>query len=318
MDLRRVFVAGKTGMVGSAITRVLSKNPSIRLVTPSREDLDLTRQQDVDAFFKENRPQEVYLAAAKVGGIYANNTYPAEFILKNLQIQTNVISSALASGVKRLLFLGSSCIYPKFAPQPISEDSLLSGKLERTNEPYAIAKIAGLKLCESINRQFGAELEIDYRAVMPTNLYGPGDNYHPQDSHVIPALIHRFHSARKNGLKEVVVWGTGKALREFLYVDDLAAACVLYMETSPGALKDRSLPFINIGSGEEVSIENLVSKVIEVTNYRGKVVFDHAKPDGTPRKILDSRFIRLLGWKPAHSLEDGLIKTYRDYLARGF
>ena len=282
-------------------------------ITMTHSELDLKDQADVHSFFSELRPEYVFLSAARVGGIYANNTYPADFIYDNLMIEANVIHAAFSSGVKRLLFLGSSCIYPKFAPQPMKEEALLTGKLEPTNEPYAIAKIAGIKLCESYNRQHGT----DFRSLMPTNLYGPGDNFHPTDSHVIPALIRRFHEAKEEKRDKVVVWGTGKAMREFLYVDDLADACIFVMNISREQYRSVTSPMcshINCGTGRDSSIKELARLIASVVGFKGEIVFDTSRPDGTPRKLLDISKIKALGWRPETELRYGLEKSYRWYL----
>jgi len=303
-------------MVGSAIVRALQAKGYRRIVTRTRQELELTCQQAVNEFFDSERIDQVYLSAAKVGGIYANNTYPAAFIYENLTVQSTVIHAAHAHGVQRLLFLGSSCIYPKLATQPIAEDALLTGLLEPTNEPYAIAKIAGIKLCESYNRQYGR----DYRSVMPTNLYGPGDSYHPENSHVIPALIRRFHEAKVRRTPEVAIWGTGTALREFLYVDDLAAASVHVMELDYDRYAAAVRPMqshLNVGSGFEVSIAQLARTVSSVVGYDGAITFDSTKPDGTPRKLLDSAKLRGLGWHATVDLEQGLRHAYADFQRRG-
>lgn len=309
----KIYVAGHRGLVGSAIVRCLRQKGFDNILTRTHSELDLKDQRAVMAFFRDERPEYVFLAAAKVGGIYANNTYPADFIYDNLMIEANVIHSAFSYGVKRLLFLGSSCIYPKFAPQPMKEEVLLTGKLEPTNEPYAIAKIAGIKLCESYNRQHGT----DFRSLMPTNLYGPGDNFHPTDSHVIPALIRRFHEAKVKNLNEVVVWGTGKARREFLYVDDLADACLFVMQLPLNTYRSVTEPMcshINVGTGFDLSIKELASLIGEVTGFEGKIIFDPSKPDGTPRKLLDTSKIKKLGWEHKTDLKDGLRMTYEWYL----
>lgn len=311
----RVFVAGHRGMVGSAILRRLQALGYRNLLTRTRAELDLRNQAAVEAFFRTERIDEVYLAAAKVGGIHANDTYPAEFIYDNLMIEANVIHAAHWAGVQKLLFLGSSCIYPRLAPQPMREDVLLTGPLEPTNEPYAIAKIAGIKLCESFNRQHGR----DYRSVMPANLYGPGDNYHPTDSHVIPALIRRFHEAKLRGDAEVVVWGTGTPRREFLYVDDLADACVRVMNLPAAewqALVHPMCSHLNVGSGEDHAISEIAALVAEVVGFRGSIRHDVSKPDGVPRKLLDSTKMRSLGWQPRVRLREGLEMAYRDFLER--
>ena len=310
----RIFVAGHRGMVGSAIIRQLSIDCTYEIVTRSRAQLDLMSQADVVNFFQTERIDQVYLAAAKVGGIVANNTYPADFIYENLIIQSNIIHSAHITGVQKLLFLGSSCIYPKLAEQPMSEESLLTGLLESSNEPYAIAKIAGIKLCESYNRQHGR----DYRSVMPTNLYGPNDNYHPENSHVIPGLIRRFHEAKLNNLKEVVAWGTGKPMREFLYVDDMAAACVHVMELKNPIYVENTDPMlshINVGTGADCTIRELVVTIAKVVGYEGTISFDTSRPDGTPRKLMDVSRLKSLGWQYKVSLEDGLTRSYDWFLA---
>lgn len=308
MPANKIFVAGHKGMVGSAIVRHLKKNTSSQIFTATRDEVDLTNQQSVYNFFATNKFDQVYLAAAKVGGIYANNTFPADFLYQNLMIQSNVIESAYQSGVKKLLFLGSSCIYPKLAVQPITEDQLLTGKLEPTNEPYAIAKIAGIKLCESYNRQF----DTDFRSVMPTNLYGPGDNYHPENSHVIPGLIRRFAEARSQGLSKVSIWGTGSPYREFLHVDDMASACVHVMNLQKEhyeSITEPMLGHLNVGSGSEISIKELALLIARLTDFEGDIEFDSSKPDGTPRKMMDSSKLVSSGWKAATELESGLRET---------
>ncbi|WP_018951374.1 GDP-L-fucose synthase [Thioalkalivibrio sp. AKL12] len=313
---QRVFVAGHRGMVGSAICRQLEDWPGVELLTRSHAELDLTDQAAVEAFMRVERPDQVYLAAAKVGGIHANNTYPAEFIRDNLAIQTNVIHGAHIAGVRRLLFLGSSCIYPREAPQPIPEEALLTGPLEPTNEPYAIAKIAGIKLCESYNRQYGT----DYRSVMPTNLYGPGDNYHPENSHVIPGLIRRFHEAKRAGAGHVTVWGSGTPRREFLHVDDMAAACVHVMNLDHVTYAEHTEPMlshINVGTGEDLAIADLARLVARVVGFAGELRFDTSRPDGTPRKLLDVSRLAALGWKARIELEEGLSGAYAEFLERG-
>ncbi|MCG2592016.1 GDP-L-fucose synthase [Ramlibacter sp. XY19] len=304
-------------MVGSAIVRRLlaAGHAPESIVTRTHAELDLTDQAAVRAFFEAERPDQVYLAAAKVGGIHANNTYPADFIYVNLMIQANVVQSSFATGVRKLLFLGSSCIYPKLAPQPMREDALLTGTLEATNEAYAIAKIAGIKLCESYNRQHG----VDYRSVMPTNLYGPGDNYHPENSHVVPALLRRFHEAKLAQAPVVTIWGTGTPLREFLHVDDMAAASVHVMDLDPAIYAQHTQPMlshINVGSGEELSIADLARTVGRVVGYSGDIRFDTTKPDGTPRKLMDSGRLRGLGWTPRVGLAEGLADAYRDFLEK--
>ncbi|CAI9396323.1 MULTISPECIES: GDP-L-fucose synthase [Citrobacter] len=314
MSNKRVYVAGHRGMVGSAICRELGSRNDIELVLRTHEELDLTSQPDVQEFFATTKIDEVYLAAAKVGGIHANNTYPAEFIYENLMIESNIIHSAHLAGVQKLLFLGSSCIYPKLAKQPMQESALLTGILEATNEPYAIAKIAGIKLCESYNRQYGR----DYRSVMPTNLYGMNDNFHPQNSHVIPALMRRFHEAKEQNAPEVVVWGTGTPMREFLYVDDMAAASIYVMELDESVYHkhtDPMLSHINVGTGVDCTIREMAETIATVVGYKGNIVFDASKPDGTPRKLMDVSRLEKLGWKFHYNLKDGLELTYKWYLA---
>jgi GDP-L-fucose synthase len=318
----RIFVAGHRGMVGAAIVRRLAAQgvPEEDIVTRTRAELDLTNQAAVRAFFAQAQIDEVYLAAAKVGGIHANNTRPAEFIYENLIIQANVIDAAFRSGVKKLLFLGSSCIYPRLAPQPMREDALLTGPLEPTNEPYAIAKIAGIKLCESYNRQYGSSHGIDFRSVMPTNLYGPGDNYDLENSHVIPALIRKFHEARVNAASEVVVWGTGTPRREFLFVDDMASACVHVMQLPCSDYEKNTKPMlshINVGYGEDVSIGELAQLVARVVGFDGDVIFDTDRPDGAPQKLLDSTRLNSLGWRPQVDLEEGLRLAYDAFSVSG-
>ena len=315
---QKIYVAGHRGMVGSAIVRNLQAKGYGNIVTRTHAELDLTNQAAVSTFFEKEKPDQVYLAAAKVGGIYANNTFPAQFIYENLMMQNNVIHQAFISGVKKLLFLGSSCIYPKLAPQPMSEDALLTGKLEETNEPYAIAKIAGIKMCESYNRQYGKAHDIDYRSVMPTNLYGPGDNYHPENSHVIPALIRRFHEAKVANSPEVVIWGTGTPKREFLYVDDMAAASVFVMDLDKAIYDQHTEPMqshINVGFGSDVTIAQLAHAVAKATGYQGSINFDPSKPDGAPRKWMDSTKLNQLGWQAKVSLEQGLALAYQDMQA---
>ena len=304
-----VFVAGHRGMVGSAVVRRLQALGYRNILTAGRDVVDLVDQQAVQRFFAARSIDQVYLAAARVGGIHANNTYPAEFIYQNLMIEANLVHAAHAHGVQRLLFLGSSCIYPKLAEQPMREEALLTGLLEPTNEPYAIAKIAGIKLCESYNRQYGR----DFRSVMPTNLYGPGDNYHPENSHVIPALLLRFHEAVQRGDCEVVIWGSGTPRREFLHVDDMAAACVHVMELDEAVLRDHTRPMlshINVGTGEDCTIRELAETVARVTGFTGRLVFDTDKPDGAPRKLLDVSRLAALGWRPQIGLEEGLRDAY--------
>ena len=312
----KIFVAGHKGMVGSAIVRLL-KNQDVEIITKDRIELDLLNQGSVQKFFEHKKIDQVYLAAAKVGGIHANNSYPADFIYENLMVQTNIIHSAFLNGVKKLLFLGSSCIYPKYASQPMKEEELLAGKLEPTNEPYAIAKIAGIKMCESYNRQYGKSRGVDYRSIMPTNLYGPGDNYHPENSHVIPGLIYRFHKAKINNLESVTIWGTGTPMREFLYVDDLAQAAIHVMNVDKKIYDEQmssEISHINVGSEQELTIKELAETIKEVINFKGTINFDSNKPDGATRKLLNSERINKLGFKPKTDLKDGLIKTYQDYL----
>ncbi|HIG9684235.1 TPA: GDP-L-fucose synthase [Klebsiella pneumoniae] len=310
MPKKRVFIAGHNGMVGSALLRQLSKRDDIEIICRGREELDLLDFNSVEAFFASIKIDEVYLAAAKVGGIVANNTYPAEFIYENIVIQNNVIHSAHKFNVNKLMFLGSSCIYPKFANQPIKEDELLQGTLEPTNEPYAIAKIAGIKLCESYNRQYGR----DYRSVMPTNLYGTNDNFHPNNSHVIPALIRRFHEAKAASAEEVQVWGSGKPMREFLHVDDMADASIYVMDLEKSVWESQTNPMlshINVGTGTDCSIKDLARIIADVIGYTGLITFDSTKPDGTPRKLLDVSRLRNLGWNHRIGLEEGLSLTYK-------
>lgn len=310
----RIFVAGHLGMVGSAIVRQLSKHADVILLLAPRSELDLTDGAAVQAYIQLHKPDQIYLAAAKVGGIHANNTYPAEFIADNLAIQSNLIQAAFRGEVRRLLFLGSSCIYPQQAKQPMSEDCLLTGLLEPTNEPYAIAKIAGIKMCESYNRQY----DVDYRCVMPTNLYGENDNFHPQNSHVIPAMMRRFHDAKLSGSGKVVVWGTGKPMREFLYVDDMAAACVHVMSLSHdkfvAAVPNPMSSHINVGTGRDITIAELATTMAKVVGFEGSIEFDTSKPDGTPRKLMDVSRLGSLGWEYSVELEQGLSMTYEWFL----
>lgn len=319
MSNLKVYVAGHEGMVGSAIIRMLKKNKNIRLIIKNKKELNLINQEKVQNFFCKEKPDQVYIAAAKVGGIYANSIYPAEFIYENLMIQSNIINAAFVNEVKKLLFLGSSCIYPKYTVQPIKEEYLLSGLLEPTNEAYAVAKIAGVKMCESYNRQYGISHNIDYRCVMPTNLYGPGDNYHLNNSHVIPALIRKFHEAKINNQSKVIVWGTGKARREFLHVDDLAGACIYIMNLERNifykAIKP-SCSHINVGSKEEFTIAELAKIIKEIVGYIGEIEFDLEKPDGMKRKFLDSKNINNLGWKKEVSLRTGLRQVYKDFKSK--
>ena len=314
---QKIYIAGHRGMVGSAIMRNLQAKGFNNIVTRTHSELNLTNQAAVQAFFAKEKPDQVYLAAAKVGGIYANNTFPAEFIYENLMMQNNVLHQSFLSGVKRLLFLGSSCIYPKLAPQPMSEDALLTGKLEPTNEPYAIAKIAGIKMCESYNRQYGDSHGIDYRSVMPTNLYGPGDNYHPENSHVIPALIRRFHEAKVSNAPEVVIWGTGTPKREFLYVDDMAAASIFVMDLDKSIYDQHTVPMqshINVGFGSDVTIAELAYAVAKATGYQGNISFDPTKPDGSPRKWMDSSRLNKLGWNAQVGMDQGLMQAYAEFV----
>jgi len=315
----RIYVAGHRGMVGSALVRALLQqgHPASHVITRNHAELDLTDQASVRSFFAQEKPDQVYLAAAKVGGIHANNTYPADFIYQNLMIEANVIEAAFRHGVRKLLFLGSSCVYPRLALQPMAEEDLLTGTLEPTNEPYALAKIAGIKLCESYNRQFGASHGVDYRCVMPTNLYGPGDNYHPDNSHVIPALIRRFHAAKTTGDREVAIWGTGRPRREFLYVDDMAAASLHVMNLPPAEYAQHTRPMlshINVGSGRDMTIAELALSVREAVGYSGFMSFDATKPDGVPRKLMDSTRLHRLGWQPQVPLTEGLARAYADFL----
>jgi GDP-L-fucose synthase len=314
-----IYVAGHAGMVGAAILRRLlaDGHPVDRILLRSKAELDLRDQAAVRSFFKEWRPDQVYLAAARVGGIEANNSLPADFIIDNLVIQSNVIEGAFLAGVRKLLFLGSSCIYPRLAEQPMREEALLTGTLEPTNEPYAVAKIAGIKLCESFNRQYGTSHGVDYRSVMPTNLYGPGDNYHPMHSHVIPGLIRRFHEARLNGDGEVTVWGSGTPRREFLHVDDMARACVYVMNRDRNDYARYAKPMvshINVGYGSDISVADLARLVAQATHFQGELVFDSSKPDGAPRKLMDSSRLRAMGWTPSIGLAEGLASTYHHYL----
>jgi GDP-L-fucose synthase len=309
----KIYVAGHRGMVGSAIIRELARQGQTNIIARTHAELDLTNQQAVGNFFEIEKPDQVYFSAAKVGGINANNAYPAEFIYQNIMMEANVIHEAYKRDVLKLLFLGSSCIYPKFAKQPINEEALLTGVLEATNEPYAVAKIAGIKLCESYSRQYG----VDYRSVMPTNLYGPGDNYHQENSHVIPALIRRFHEAKMNNLPEVVNWGSGLPMREFLYVDDMAAASIYVMnldKTIYERLTKPMLSHINVGFGSDITIKALAQTISEVVGYQGTISFDFTKPDGAPRKLMDTGRLNSLGWQAKVNLKEGLSMAYQDYL----
>jgi GDP-L-fucose synthase len=315
MIAERIYVAGHRGMVGSAIVRnLITQGVSANsIVARTHAELDLCNQAAVQAFFDQEQPTQVYLAAARVGGIHANKTYPADFIYDNLMLQANVIHAAHTHGVQKLLFLGSSCIYPRLAPQPMAEDALLTGTLEPTNEPYAIAKIAGIKLCESYNRQHGR----DYRSVMPTNLYGPGDNYHPENSHVIPALLRRFHEAKLSGAPEVVIWGSGTPRREFLYVDDMAAASVFVMQLPLATYQAHTQPMlshINVGYGSDITIAELARAVGQAVGYQGNISFDTSKPDGAPRKLMDSKRLNGLGWQAKVAMDEGLSASYQDML----
>jgi GDP-L-fucose synthase len=320
MTNQKIYVAGHRGMVGSAIVKQLQEQgiDHSKIITRTHAELDLTNQLAVQQFFAQQKPTQVYLAAAKVGGIHANNTYPADFIYENLMRQANVIEAAFQNAVQKLLFLGSSCIYPRMAKQPMVEDALMTGTLEPTNEPYAIAKIAGIKLCESYNRQYGASHGVDYRSVLPTNLYGPGDNYHPENSHVIPALIRRFHEARASLSPTVTIWGSGTPRREFLYVDDMAAASVFVMNLPKARLDAYTQPMkshINIGFGDDITIKELALALGKIVGYQGVINFDTSKPDGSPRKLMDSNRLNTLGWHAKVSLEAGLTYAYQDFLA---
>ena len=314
MSKPKIFIAGHKGMVGSALVCLLKRN-KVKIITKEKKELNLLNQKKVQAFFKNNKIDQVYLAAAKVGGIHANNTHPAEFIYENLMIQNNVIHSAFLSGVKKLLFLGSSCIYPKNSKQPMKEEELLTGKLEPTNEPYAIAKIVGIKMCESYNRQYANSHGIDYRCVMPTNLYGPGDNYHPENSHVVPGLIRRFHDAKVNNLKFVKIWGTGSPLREFLHVDDMARASIQIMNLHKKKYNKivKPMSHINIGSGQEITIKDLAKKIKKILDFKGQIKFDKTKPNGTLRKITNIRRLIKIGFKHKIDLEEGLEQAYLDF-----
>lgn len=312
----KIYIAGHSGLVGSAIVRQLKKRGFNNLLTYSHAELDLTNQKDVNDFFNREKPDYVILAAAKVGGIFANNTFPADFIYQNMMIEANIIHSAYQNEVKRLLFLGSTCIYPKEVKQPMREDALLTDMLEPNNEPYALAKILGIKLCESYNRQHGT----DFRSVMPTNLYGINDNFHPENSHVIPGLMRRFHEAKMNNDSQVEVWGTGNAMREFLYVDDMAEASLFVLELDEEIYKNNTKPMlshINVGSGKDITIRELAEIMKDVVGFEGKLFFDNAKPDGAPRKLIDVSLLSNLGWNYSTNLKEGLIKTYEWFLAEG-
>jgi GDP-L-fucose synthase len=321
MTNQKIYVAGHSGMVGSAIVRQLQAQgvAQSHIITRTHAELELTNQQAVQALFAAEKPSQVYMAAAKVGGIHANNTYPADFIYDNLMVQANVIDAAFKNGVKKLLFLGSSCIYPRMAQQPMREHALLTGTLEPTNEPYAIAKIAGIKLCESYNRQYGQSHGVDYRSVMPTNLYGPGDNYHPENSHVIPALIRRFHEAKLANAPSVAIWGTGTPRREFLYVDDMAAASVHVMQLPKAVYDQHTSPMqshINVGSGADVTIAEVAQAIAQTVGYTGQIEFDTSKPDGAPRKWMDSSRLNALGWQAKVGLIEGLAVAYKDLMSK--
>jgi GDP-L-fucose synthase len=313
MFKKKIFIAGHLGMVGSALVRKLKKK---NLILKSRKYLDLSNQAQVQKFFKKEKPDEIYMAAAKTGGIYSSTNFPAEFIYQNLIIESNIVHNAFLNGIKKILFLGSSCIYPRLAKQPIAENELLRGPLDYTNEPYSIAKIAGIKLCESYNRQFGKSHGIDYRSVIPTNLYGPGDDYDLKKSHVIPALMRRFHEAKIKKTPKIILWGTGKPKREFLHVDDMAEACIRIMNIKKKKFKNftkETCSHVNIGSGSEITIIELASLIKNIVGYTGKITFDKKKPDGVPRKLLNNNLIKNFGWTPKIKLENGLLKTYEDF-----
>ena len=319
MKYTKIYIAGHLGMVGSSIFRILKKNKKNKIICNSHKELDLTNQSKVKKFFNKQRPDQVYLAAAKTGGIYASINYPAEFIYDNLMIETNIINSAFLSGVKKILFLGSSCSYPRDSRQPMRERELLTGPLEPTNESYSIAKIAGIKLCESYNRQYGKSHGVDYRSVIPTNVYGPGDNYDYYNSHVIPALFRKFNEAKIKQYPEVILWGTGKPKREFLFVDDIAKAAIKVMNLDKKVYlrsTRANCSHINIGTNQEISIKNLAKKIKNIVGYKGRILFDKDKPDGVPRKIVNSKLIRSIGWHPKFNLEKGLQKTYKDFLKK--
>ena len=317
MSQPKIYIAGHRGMVGSAIMRTLQQQGKTNFATRTHAELELTNQTAVKDFFELEKPEHVYLAAAKVGGIHANNAYPAEFIYDNLMIQANIIDAAFNNGVKKLLFLGSSCIYPKLVTQPMSEEALMTGALEPTNEPYAVAKIAGIKLCESFNRQYGKSHGVDYRSLMPTNLYGQGDNYHPENAHVIPALIGRFHEAKINDAPTVLIWGSGTPFREFLYVDDMAEASVYVMNLEKSIYDEHTQPMlshINAGSGNDLTIAELAKTISKVVGYNGQIIFDSTRPDGAPRKLMNTTRLNKLGWHARVKLADGLYFAYQDFL----
>ena len=317
MSQPKIYIAGHRGMVGSAIMRTLQQQGKTNFATRTHAELELTNQTAVKDFFELEKPEHVYLAAAKVGGIHANNAYPAEFIYDNLMIQANIIDAAFNNGVKKLLFLGSSCIYPKLVTQPMSEEALMTGSLEPTNEPYAVAKIAGIKLCESFNRQYGKSHGVDYRSLMPTNLYGQGDNYHPENAHVIPALIGRFHKAKINDAPTVLIWGSGTPFREFLYVDDMAEASVYVMNLEKSIYDEHTQPMlshINAGSGNDLTIAELAKTISKVVGYNGQIIFDSTRPDGAPRKLMNTTRLNKLGWHARVKLADGLYFAYQDFL----
>jgi len=317
MSQPKIYIAGHRGMVGSAIMRTLQQQGKTNFATRTHAELELTNQTAVKDFFELEKPEHVYLAAAKVGGIHANNAYPAEFIYDNLMMQANIIDAAFNNGVKKLLFLGSSCIYPKLVTQPMSEEALMTGSLEPTNEPYAVAKIAGIKLCESFNRQYGKSHGVDYRSLMPTNLYGQGDNYHPENAHVIPALIGRFHEAKINDAPTVLIWGSGTPFREFLYVDDMAEASVYVMNLEKSIYDEHTQPMlshINAGSGDDLTIAELAKTISKVVGYNGQIIFDSTRPDGAPRKLMNTTRLNKLGWHARVKLADGLYFAYQDFL----
>jgi GDP-L-fucose synthase len=317
MSKPKIYIAGHLGMVGSAIMRVLQKQDDVHIITRTRTELDLINQTEVEIFLKKEMPDQIYIAAAKVGGIYANIAYPGQFIYENIMIAANIVRAAFANNVKKILFLGSSCIYPVHAEQPMKEEALLTGGLEPSNEPYAIAKIAGIKICESYNRQYGNSHGIDYRCIMPTNIYGPGDNYHSENSHVIAALIKRFHEAKINNEKKVIVWGTGKPRREFIYVDDVARACIFVMNLSKNSYDQITTPIrihVNAGTESDITIKDLAKTIQEIVGYTGKIEFDSSKPDGSPKKLINSQRLINLGWKHEVNLRAGLVKAYSSFV----